>query len=293
MSQSSEFCRHNPLCCFSTSVYCCKCIFCYRFSPETFEYTLVWAEMNIKNLYVQKRGITINAFLNFMYSSEIKSMLHLFERRQSFYRVCQVKGYPYISLHALLPKLLDGFRWNLDLEGLSTLEVVEQILLLTNVSPAWLLFEAQILIHVSAVSLLHETHILVHVSTIWLLNEAQILVHVSTIWLLHEAQILVHVSTIWLLHEAQIFVYPFSQKMAHRRKTGTWKIYVTLMYRSCICNCNKIFLTLQYNGLTSQQFICMCSKWTPVPLVQKNGKVVPVLLLTEHHAMKAYCGVEV
>jgi len=23
MSQSSEFCRHNPLCCFSTSVYCC------------------------------------------------------------------------------------------------------------------------------------------------------------------------------------------------------------------------------------------------------------------------------
>jgi len=23
VSQSSEFCRHNPLCCFSTSVYCC------------------------------------------------------------------------------------------------------------------------------------------------------------------------------------------------------------------------------------------------------------------------------
>jgi len=30
MSQSSEFCRHNPLCCFSTSVYCC-----YRLRPET------------------------------------------------------------------------------------------------------------------------------------------------------------------------------------------------------------------------------------------------------------------
>jgi len=29
LSQSSEFCRHHPLCCFSTSVYCCKRIFCY------------------------------------------------------------------------------------------------------------------------------------------------------------------------------------------------------------------------------------------------------------------------
>jgi hypothetical protein len=27
VSQSGEFCRHNPLCCFSTSVYCCKRIF--------------------------------------------------------------------------------------------------------------------------------------------------------------------------------------------------------------------------------------------------------------------------
>jgi hypothetical protein len=29
MSQSGEFYRHNPLCCFSTSVYCCKHIFRY------------------------------------------------------------------------------------------------------------------------------------------------------------------------------------------------------------------------------------------------------------------------
>jgi len=42
VSQSSEFCRHNTLCCFSTSVYCCKCIFRYGLSPETFGYTLVW-----------------------------------------------------------------------------------------------------------------------------------------------------------------------------------------------------------------------------------------------------------
>jgi len=41
VSQSSEFCRYNPLCCFSTSVYCCKLIFRYRLSPDTFGYTLV------------------------------------------------------------------------------------------------------------------------------------------------------------------------------------------------------------------------------------------------------------
>jgi hypothetical protein len=30
VSQSSEFCRHKPLCCFSMSVYCCKRIYLYR-----------------------------------------------------------------------------------------------------------------------------------------------------------------------------------------------------------------------------------------------------------------------
>jgi hypothetical protein len=41
---SSEFCRHNSLCCFSTIVYCCKHLFRYRLSPETFGYTLVYGE---------------------------------------------------------------------------------------------------------------------------------------------------------------------------------------------------------------------------------------------------------
>jgi hypothetical protein len=36
-----EFYRHNPSCSFSKSVYCCKRIFRYRLSPETFGYTLV------------------------------------------------------------------------------------------------------------------------------------------------------------------------------------------------------------------------------------------------------------
>jgi hypothetical protein len=41
VSQSSEICRHNPLYCFLTSVYCCKHIFRYRLSPETFGYNLL------------------------------------------------------------------------------------------------------------------------------------------------------------------------------------------------------------------------------------------------------------
>jgi len=41
VSKSSEFCRHNPLCCFWRIVRCCKRIFRYRLSPETFGYTLV------------------------------------------------------------------------------------------------------------------------------------------------------------------------------------------------------------------------------------------------------------
>jgi hypothetical protein len=41
VSQHSGFCTHNPLCCFSTSVYCCRSIFSYRLSPETFGYILL------------------------------------------------------------------------------------------------------------------------------------------------------------------------------------------------------------------------------------------------------------
>jgi hypothetical protein len=42
MNQSSEFCRHSPLCCFSASVYCC-CYFVITQSGK-FGYSLVkWA----------------------------------------------------------------------------------------------------------------------------------------------------------------------------------------------------------------------------------------------------------
>jgi hypothetical protein len=47
VNQSSEFCRHNPLCCFSTSVYCCKRIFRNRLSTETFGYTLAFHSLSM------------------------------------------------------------------------------------------------------------------------------------------------------------------------------------------------------------------------------------------------------
>jgi len=48
VSQSSEFYRHNPLCCFSMSV--CRCLFHYRLGPETYGYTLVCLPFLTKEL---------------------------------------------------------------------------------------------------------------------------------------------------------------------------------------------------------------------------------------------------
>jgi hypothetical protein len=48
VSQSSEFCHYNPLCCFSKSVYC---LFCYQLSPETFGYTLVFVSIVVHTCF--------------------------------------------------------------------------------------------------------------------------------------------------------------------------------------------------------------------------------------------------
>jgi len=50
VNQSSEFCRHNTLCCFSTNVHCCKRIFRCRLSPETFRYTLVYYYVDFRSM---------------------------------------------------------------------------------------------------------------------------------------------------------------------------------------------------------------------------------------------------
>jgi len=41
-----SFFRHNPLCCFSTSVCCCLCR--YRLSPETFGYVFVYQFVSLQ-----------------------------------------------------------------------------------------------------------------------------------------------------------------------------------------------------------------------------------------------------
>jgi hypothetical protein len=58
MSQSSEFCRHNPLCCFSTSVYCgCCCLFRYQLRPETFGYIQIFISQLHDSEHADKRAV--------------------------------------------------------------------------------------------------------------------------------------------------------------------------------------------------------------------------------------------
>jgi hypothetical protein len=58
VSQSSELCCHNSSCCFSVSV-CCKHIFRYRLSPETFGYTLVIKILKFRDAFDIKVGSDI------------------------------------------------------------------------------------------------------------------------------------------------------------------------------------------------------------------------------------------
>jgi len=62
VSQSTEFCRHNPLCCFSTSNTKGRHTFFYRLSPEAFGYTLVFH----KCLQLVKQVIYLQLFLRMM-----------------------------------------------------------------------------------------------------------------------------------------------------------------------------------------------------------------------------------
>jgi hypothetical protein len=52
--QCSEFCRHKPLCCFSTSFH--SCLFHYLLTPDTFGYSLVLEE-NINTIQKNTEGL--------------------------------------------------------------------------------------------------------------------------------------------------------------------------------------------------------------------------------------------
>jgi hypothetical protein len=63
VTQSSEFCRHNTLCCSSMSV--CFCLFRYRLSPETFGYTLVFKSIVLafaSKEWIQMRNPSVTTF---------------------------------------------------------------------------------------------------------------------------------------------------------------------------------------------------------------------------------------
>jgi hypothetical protein len=58
VSHSSEFCYHNPLCCFSPSVYYYCCLVRYRLSPETSGYTLVYRSF-LQNMYIYLYSVSV------------------------------------------------------------------------------------------------------------------------------------------------------------------------------------------------------------------------------------------
>jgi len=88
VSQSSEFCRHNPLRCFLTSVYFCCRLFRYRLSLDTFGYTLVW---NTKFHYRVHKGpstVSIQGQMHPVHTSRpvsVKSILILSSHLRPFY----------------------------------------------------------------------------------------------------------------------------------------------------------------------------------------------------------------
>jgi hypothetical protein len=66
VSQSSEFCHRNLLCCYSTSVCFC-CLFRYWVSPENFGYTFVVGTFDSKATY--KSQINLDSFFDEVRSS--------------------------------------------------------------------------------------------------------------------------------------------------------------------------------------------------------------------------------
>jgi hypothetical protein len=79
MSQSSEFCRHNPLCCFSTCVYCC--LFNYRLSSETFGYALLYE----CNLYTQLYNRVWNSFSKYTKQIHLPHYRKIWSLSSSFF----------------------------------------------------------------------------------------------------------------------------------------------------------------------------------------------------------------
>jgi hypothetical protein len=80
VSQFSEFCHHNTLCCFP-NVYCCFCcLFRYRLSPEIFGYTLVFILVIIYLLIYLFIYLCIYLFIYLFIYAVIHFIFHLIDQ---------------------------------------------------------------------------------------------------------------------------------------------------------------------------------------------------------------------
>jgi hypothetical protein len=93
----SEFCCHNPLCRFSTSVYYCCCSFRYRFSPETFGNSLVLAGYSChkvsKTLYIYaKWRQRVSHLFNWIIKFLREKSTSIFEFNNPFFKMLLQSG---------------------------------------------------------------------------------------------------------------------------------------------------------------------------------------------------------
>jgi hypothetical protein len=86
----------SKLCCFSTSVCCCFCLFCYRVSPETFWYTLV-----LNPTYSVRLNIILQCYINcwgYVVSNDMNTVINKLggiwvAMLYQLLRLCSVKWY--------------------------------------------------------------------------------------------------------------------------------------------------------------------------------------------------------
>jgi len=105
VSQSSEFCRHNPLCCFSTSSTKGKRIFRYRLLPETFGYTLVRVEVAVVQLLPPIRE-SLNC------KNGVRNICGFWRSLCSDYHTMKTYGGTDVELHPFLTSAPDGGEWS-------------------------------------------------------------------------------------------------------------------------------------------------------------------------------------
>jgi hypothetical protein len=105
MSQSREFCRHNPLCCFSTSgccCCCCCCLFRYSLTLWSIRSPIQWVPGAL-SLWIKRPEREANHSLPS--SDEVKECVELYTPPYAFMAWCLVKhrdNFTFTSVRKLL-----------------------------------------------------------------------------------------------------------------------------------------------------------------------------------------------